>query len=129
MNAANLPFSAAAERNAGPILDVLQRVLLPQATVLEVASGSGQHAARFAAAMPGWVWQPTEADARALPAIAARCSGLAGVRTPLALDVLTHPWPVAPGRFDAVYCANLLHIAPWETCAALMAGAARVRAP
>ncbi len=124
MRDANLPFSPAAERNAGPILDMLQRVLPPQATVLEVASGTGQHAAHFAAAQPGWTWQPTEADTRALPAIAARCAALATVHAPLLLDVLARPWPPALGRYDAVYCANLLHIAPWETCAALMTGAA-----
>ena len=124
MTAANLPFSAAAERNRGPILDVLRQVLPAQAVVLEVASGSGQHAAHFAAAQAGWTWQPTEADAAALPAIGARCALLANVREPLRLDVLATPWPPALGRYDAIYCANLLHIAPWPTCAALMAGAA-----
>ena len=92
MTAVNLPFSAAAERNRGPILEVLRQVLPAQAVVLEVASGSGQHAAHFAAAQPGWSWQPTEADAAALPAIAARCAGLAQVRSPLLLDVLAAPW-------------------------------------
>ncbi|MDP1650228.1 MAG: DUF938 domain-containing protein [Rubrivivax sp.] len=124
MNDPSLPFSPAAERNAGPILDVLRQVLPAQATVLEVASGSGQHAARFAAARPGWTWQPTEAEAAALPAIAARCAALANVRSPLRLDVMAQPWPSALGRYDALYCANLLHIAPGPTCAALMAGAA-----
>jgi len=124
MNDDELPFSAAAERNRAPILEVLERVLPPHATVLEVASGSGQHAAHFAAAQPGWTWQPTEADASLLPALAARCAALATVGAPLRLDVLAQPWPAVLGRFDAVYCANLLHIAPWSTCAALMAGAA-----
>ncbi len=129
MTEAQLPFSPAAERNAGPILDVLQRVLPARATVLEVASGTGQHAAHFAAAQPGWTWQPTEADALALPAIAARCAAGANIRAPLVLDVLAPHWPVAPGGFDAVYCANLIHIAPWPTCAALMAGAAQALMP
>jgi SAM-dependent methyltransferase len=124
MNDDALPYSAAAERNRAPILEVLGRALPPHATVLEVASGTGQHAAHFAAAQPGWTWQPTEADASLLPALAARCAAQARVRAPLRLDVLAQPWPVALGRFDAVYCANLLHIAPWSTCAALMAGAA-----
>jgi len=126
---AKLPFSPAAERNAGPILDVLQRLLPAQAKVLEVASGTGQHAAHFAAAQPGWTWQPTEADAEALPAIAARCAGRANVRAPLVLDVLVQPWPVSPGGFDAVFCANLIHIAPWPTCAALTAGATQALVP
>jgi SAM-dependent methyltransferase len=125
MNDDGLPFSAAAERNRAPILEVLARVLPPRATVLEVASGTGQHAAHFGAAQPGWTWQPTEADAALLPALAARCATQANVRAPVLLDVLSQPWPVALGRYDAVYCANLLHIAPWPTCAALMNGAAR----
>lgn len=129
MTARQLPFSAAAERNRGPILDALQAVLPPHARVLEIASGTGQHAAHFAAAQPGWTWQPSEADAAALPVIAARCSGLANVRPPLALDVLEASWPAPAGAFDALFCANLLHIAPWPTCAALMAGAARHLAP
>jgi SAM-dependent methyltransferase len=120
-----LPFSAAADRNRRPILDVLARVLPPSATVLEIASGTGQHAAHFAAAHPGWTWRPTDADTSALPGIAQRCAGLANVRPPLQLDVLALPWPEALGRLDAVYCANLLHISPWATCEALMRGAAR----
>ncbi|HEX6707761.1 MAG TPA: DUF938 domain-containing protein [Albitalea sp.] len=124
MTPENLPFSGAADRNKGPILEVLRRVLPVTATVLEIASGTGQHAAHFAAASPGWQWQPTDVDDRALPAIAGRCAALPNVRAPLRLDVLAHPWPASLGRFDAVYCANLLHISPWPTCAALMQGAA-----
>jgi len=122
-HAPDLPFSPAAARNQGPILDVLRRVLPADATVLEIASGTGQHAAHFAAQQPGWQWQPTDADPAALPAIAARCQGLPNARAPVLLDVLA-PWPDALGRFDAVYCANMLHISPWATCAALMRGAA-----
>jgi SAM-dependent methyltransferase len=130
VNPVGLPHSPAAERNREPILGVLSRVLPLTAHVLEVASGTGQHAAHFGAARPGWTWQPTEADSVALPAIAARCAGLAGVRAPLALDVMRPPWPLpAAQAFDAVYCANLLHIAPWPACAALMAGAVRHLAP
>jgi len=119
----HLPFSPAAARNQGPILDVLRRVLPADAMVLEIASGRGQHAAHFAAQQPGWQWQPTDADPAALPTIAARCQGLPNARPPVLLDVLA-PWPEALGRFDAVYCANMLHISPWATCAALMRGAA-----
>jgi SAM-dependent methyltransferase len=118
-----LPFSAAAERNQGPILQALRRVLPARAAVLEIASGTGQHAAHFAREQPGWQWQPTDADPAALPAIAARCEGLPNVRPPLWLDVLA-AWPEALGPVDAVYCANMLHISPWATCQALMRGAA-----
>lgn len=125
-----LPSSPAAERNRGPILDVLRRWLPPQAQVLELASGTGQHAAHNAAAMPGWRWWPTEADPGALPTIAARCAGLANVADPRRLDVLAGPWPPAPGSgWDAVFCANLIHIAPWPVTSALMQGVARGLAP
>jgi SAM-dependent methyltransferase len=116
-----LPHSPAADRNKDAILGVLQR----QAAVLEIAAGTGQHAAHAAAAQPRWIWQPTDADADALPHIALRCARLANVRPPLQLDVLAWPWPLGGDmRFDAVFSANMLHISPWETCAALMRGAA-----
>jgi SAM-dependent methyltransferase len=120
-----LPFSPAAERNARPILAALSGWLPPRARVLEVASGTGQHAAHFVQAQPGWTWQPTEAQAQALPALAARCAGLPQALPPLQLDVLAPAWPVAEAGFDAVYCANLLHIAPWSVTPAFFAGAAR----
>jgi SAM-dependent methyltransferase len=131
----NLPNSPAADRNKQPILDVLRTVLPDRGSALEVASGTGQHAAFFAAELPGWTWQPTDADPDALPAIAAWTaqSGAANVRPPLLLDVMAAQWPSqgAPFAepFDAIYCANMLHIAPWATCAALMRGSARHLAP
>lgn len=116
--------SPAAERNKAPILAVLTRVVPGPAAMLEIASGTGQHAAHFAAARPDWDWQPSDADPDALASIAARTAALANVRPPLALNVLAPRWPQSLGRFDAVYCANMLHIAEWATCAALMQGAA-----
>lgn len=118
-----LPFSSAAQRNAAPIFEVLREVLGEAATVLEIASGTGQHAAHFAAARPGWEWQPTDAEDAALAGIAQRCASLQNVCAPLRLDVV-EPWPASLGRFDAVYCANMLHISPWASCGALMRGAA-----
>jgi SAM-dependent methyltransferase len=130
-----LPHSPAADRNKQPILDVLRGLLPAHGTALEIASGTGQHVAWFAAALDGWTWQPTDADESALPAIAAWTSqaGLANVRPPLLLDVMAAPWP-AQGPpfaepFDAIYCANMFHISPWATCAALMQGCARHLAP
>ena len=121
-----LPFSPAAERNRGPILQALASLLPAAAHVLEVASGTGQHAAFFAASQSGWQWQPTEAEAAALPSIAARCAGVPGVAVPRVLNVLAQPWPFQAASFDAVYVANLLHISPWPATAALVAGAAAV---
>jgi SAM-dependent methyltransferase len=120
-----LPFSPAAERNRGPILDVLERLLPAQCRVLEIASGTGQHAEHFAQARPLWRWQPSDGDASALPGIAARCTALANVAAPLHLDLLAPPWPASLDTYDAVYCANMLHISPWPTCAALMSVSAR----
>jgi SAM-dependent methyltransferase len=122
--AADLPFSPAADRNKAPILAALQRLLPASARVLEIASGTGQHAQHFASVCSRWVWQPTDADATMLPAINARCDGLTNVLPALRLDVAQTPWPLMPQQVDAVYCANLLHISPWPACAALMTGAA-----
>ena len=142
-------FSPAADRNKDPILQVLQRLLPAQACVLEIAAGTGQHAAHFAAHMPGWTWLPTDGDAAALASIAAWCADLPNVRPPQRLDLLaarpalaspSSPpsgksddvsayWHGIPCELDAIWCANLLHIAPWATCDALMQGAARHLAP
>ncbi len=121
---ADLPFSPAADRNKAPILSALQRLLPSPARVLEIAAGTGQHAQHFASARPGWLWQPTDADATMLPAINARCDGLANVLPVLLLDAAQTPWPLGATQVDAVYCANLLHISPWSVCPALMTGAA-----
>jgi SAM-dependent methyltransferase len=127
--------STAADRNKQPILEVLRSVLPAQGKALEIASGTGQHIVWFAAGLPQWTWQPTDADASALPSIAAYTAQAesANVRAPLLLDVLAPHWPAqGPAfseRFDAIYCANMLHIAPWETCAALMQGSARYLTP
>ncbi len=118
--------SPAAERNQGPILAELQRLLPLQGLALEIASGTGQHAAFFAGLLPGWRWQPSDGDARSLASISAWCEGLANVLPPLHLDLLAdEPWKWAPPNVDAIFCANLLHISPWATCAALMQGAAQ----
>ena len=127
--------SPAAERNRQPILQVLQALLPATGSALEVASGTGQHAAWFAAALPGWTWQPSDAQAGHLDSITAWCAdaGVHNVRTPVLLDVLAPQWPSSGTAFatpfDLVYCANMLHIAPWACCAGLMQGAARHLAP
>lgn len=121
--------SPAADRNAAPIMAALQRLLPARGVLLEVASGTGQHAARASAALPGWTWQPSDADPAALASIAAWCAGLPRVRAPLPLDVLAPTWPGVPDRVDAVFCANLIHIAPWAVCGALMRGSARHLSP
>jgi Protein of unknown function (DUF938) len=117
--------SPAAERNRAPILAQLQRLLPASGVLLEVASGTGQHAAHCAAAMPGWRWWPSDPEPRSWPSIAAWCDGVPNVAAALPLDVLHQPWPGVPAQVDAIFNANMLHISPWPTCAALMQGAAR----
>ena len=116
---------SSAERNSGPILEILRRVLPKIGLVLEVASGTGQHVVYFAQALKTLSWQPTEADAVCRRSISAWLitTNLANVRQPLDLDVRTLPWPVP--TLDAVVCINLVHIAPWSVATSLFAGAAR----
>lgn len=131
----DLPFSPAADRNKQAILEVMQHVLPAGGRMLEVASGTGQHAAWLGSNLPGWEWQPTEANSTALPTIAAwaRQTGATNIKAPCLLNVLEAQWPANDETlasdfglpFDAVYCANLLHIAPWDACLGLVAGAAR----
>lgn len=118
-----------AERNRDPILAVLRRVLPPAGLVLEVASGTGQHAVAFAAALPDLTWQPSDGDAGALDSIRAWAAGAAlpNLAEPLCLDAAAPEcWPVE--RADAIVCINMIHIAPWEACQGLMRGAGRVLA-
>lgn len=119
----------AAERNADPILAVLRRALPERGLVLEIASGTGQHAVHMARALPAIQWQPTDPDPSALASIAAWVAeaGLPNLRPPLALDVTAPVWPVA--RADAIVCINMLHITPWTAAEALFAGAARTLPP
>ncbi|RZJ26270.1 MAG: DUF938 domain-containing protein, partial [Haliea sp.] len=112
-----------------PILAQLRLLMPARGSALEIASGTGQHAAWFAPALPGWSWLPTDADAGNLAAIRDWTRDCPNVRAPLQLDVLAEQWPgegpPLQQLFDLVYCANLLHIAPWPVCAALMRGSAR----
>jgi Protein of unknown function (DUF938) len=120
----------AAERNRGPILEVLQQVFeAERGTVLEVASGSGQHACHFARHLPQLRWQPSEIDPRSLRSIEAwrAHEQLANVLPPLELDATWDSWPVQ--RVDAVFSANMIHIAPWEVCLGLIRGAGAYLAP
>jgi SAM-dependent methyltransferase len=121
--------SPACERNREPIAAELQRVLPEQGLMLEIASGTGQHAAHFAAALPGWRWQPSDRDETGFASIRAWCCDLSNVSAPVLLDVRVDHWAAAPPQVDAVFCANMIHIAPWPCTAALMQGAARLLAP
>ncbi|WP_448658071.1 DUF938 domain-containing protein [Sphingomonas sp. CJ99] len=111
-------------RNRDAILIELRDLLPASGTVLEVASGSGEHIAYFAPLFPALTWQPSDPDAAALASIAAWTDGMANVRPPVMIDAAAADWPV--DRADAMFCANMVHIAPWEAALGLMAEAGRV---
>lgn len=119
----------AAARNRDPILAVLRRVLPRTGLILEVASGTGEHAVHFAARLPDLAWQPTDPDPDMLRSIAAHRAraALPNLRPPLILDAAAPSWPVA--RADGIVAINLIHIAPWAAAEGLMRGAAGALAP
>lgn len=122
-------FAPAVARNKAAITEVLARHLPQSGMVLEIASGSGEHALHFAAHFPALTFQPTDPAAAACASIAAwrDQAQLANLLPPLALDVMDDPWPM-PGA-DAVLCINMIHIAPWDATSALIRGAARTLPP
>ncbi len=121
--------SPSVARNRHPILEVLRRVLPRTGTVLEIASGTGEHAVHFAVALPHLAWQPTDQDEQALSSIAAHRapSGLPNLLPPLWLDAAAPEWPL--DRADAVVAINMVHISPWPATQGLMAGAGRLLPP
>lgn len=117
-------------RNRAPILAVLQRVLPATGGVLlELASGSGQHGAWMVEQLPGWRWQPTDVQPEALASIESwrLHSGSQRLLPPLRVDVRAQDWPVE--AVQAVFCANMIHIAPWSCTLGLFAGVGRVLDP
>jgi hypothetical protein len=119
----------AVARNREPILAVLRRVLPERGLVLEIASGSGEHAFYFAAALPRLTWQPTDPDPEARDSIAAYRAAmeLPNVLPPLALDAAASRWPVTQANaIIAILAINMIHIAPWAAAEGLMAGAERL---
>ena len=119
----------ATERNREPLLAVLARVFPDPAAVLEIASGSGQHAAYFGRHLPHLTWQPSDREPELLASIDAWVSevGAPNVLPAVHLDVCEGPW--LPGPLGGVVCINMIHIAPWEACEALLTGAAAHLAP
>lgn len=116
----------ATQRNRDAILDVLRGVLPPAGLVLEIASGSGEHIAHFAQALPNLTFQPTDPDADALRSIAAWAAEhrLDNIRPPVMLDASSRQWSVT--QADAILCINMIHISPWQATLGLLRGAARI---
>ena len=123
-------FAPATGRNREPILAVLRRVLPAEGTVLEIASGTGEHAAFFAPHFPHLAWQPTDLDPDALTSIDAwrEFTGAANVRAARHLDASLPPWPVDDPP-AAMFNANMIHIAPWTAALGLLNEAGRLLAP
>ena len=120
-------FAPATLRNRAAILAVLRDELPPSGQVLEIASGSGEHAVFFSGQLPDIIWQPSDQDTSSLTSIAAWAGSLhprlANLRAPLHLDLLQGEWPVAAA--DAIFVANLTHIAPWAATERLFVGGAK----
>jgi SAM-dependent methyltransferase len=121
--------SPSVARNREPILAVLRRVLPKQGDILEIASGTGEHAVFFAAALPNLLWQPTDQDPLALRSIAAHraAAGLSNLAPPLPLEASASDWPVS--HADAVVAINMVHISPWSATEGLIRGSERILPP
>ena len=116
----------ATQRNRDFILEVLKTILPSTGTVLEVASGTGQHVAYFASKLEKLQWLPTDLDSDALPSIDSWCENLPNVAQAQQLDVC-EPWPVTAA--DALINVNMIHISPWQTCLGLFEGSSKVLPP
>ncbi len=126
MTSAGRRHAPATARNSDPILEVLRRVLPSTGTVLEIASGSGEHAVFMARNLPGLIWQPSDLDADARSSIDAwrQHELLANMREPLAIDAETDHWDIDAA--DAIVCINMVHISPWTATEGVIRGAARL---
>jgi hypothetical protein len=122
-------FAPATVRNREAIRAVLADILPTSGTVLEIASGTGEHIVHFAEAFPHLRWQPSDYDEAGLASIAAWAgeSGLANILPPVQIDATAPDWPLE--ATDAVLCINMVHIAPWAATKGLFAGAARLLSP
>jgi hypothetical protein len=119
----------ATQRNREPIVAVLRRVLPANGALLEIASGTGEHAVYFATQIPGRIFQPSDPDPAHRASIAAwrAADAPATLRAPLALDVTSPDWEASegiPADLAAILCINMIHIAPWSAALGLLRGAA-----
>lgn len=116
----------ATERNREPIAAILRDVLPASGTVLEIASGSGEHAIHFARAFPALTWIPSDPDPAAIASIRgwAEAARLPNIRPPLLIDAASADWPIA--QADAMLCVNMVHISPWEATVGLLSQAEKL---
>ena len=121
--------AASASRNAAPILALLQAVLPAEGRLLEIASGTGQHARAFAEGLPGWHWQPTDVTAERFASIRAWAEGQDRIAPPRLLDAARPGWAAEWGQWDAVLLVNLLHLIPDAAAGRVLEGIAAALAP
>jgi Protein of unknown function (DUF938) len=119
-------YAPATLRNRDVIAEALGRILPDHGTVLEIASGTGEHLAHFAEIFPNIDWQPSDYDEAGLISIDAWSvdAGLPNILSPMRIDAAAADWPI--GRADAILCINMIHISPWQAAIGLMAGAGRI---
>lgn len=129
-------FAPATQRNREPILEVLQRILPNTGTILEIASGTGEHAVFFAPRLPGRKWLPTDIHYLSLASISAwgKYSPSDNIYSPILLDVCENIWAIEQenqylAEITAIVSINMIHISPWAACLGLMAGAGRILPP
>ncbi len=125
------PSSPAALRNRGPIADILQEILPDTGKVLEIASGTGEHALYFAQRFPQMLWQPSDASEAAVAAIESwrATADLPNLLAPVKLDASApEGWPEMDG-ISTILCINMVHISPWAATEGLMRGSAKLLAP
>jgi hypothetical protein len=122
-------FAPATQRNREAIAGVLSDLLPPDGLVLELASGSGEHAVYFAGLFPHLIWQPSDPDPDALTSIQAwrEHAGLSNVLAPLNIDTTAPTWPIRSA--DAVLCINMIHISPWSSTEGMIAGSRQLLGP
>jgi hypothetical protein len=118
----NLPHAPATQRNREPIFTVLEEALADRLSLLEIASGTGEHAAWMSPRLPGMRWQPSDKNRNSLATIDAHNRNIQDVIQSIHLDV-QNDWPEE--NYEAILCINMIHISPWENCQALMRGAGR----
>ncbi len=127
-------YSPSVARNRDAILEILRQVLPPTGPILEVGSGTGEHAVHFAPHFQKSYWQPSDPDSESRASVAAwtESAGAENVLAPIALDVRESVWPLeeedAARCLAAVISINMIHISPWSACLGLLAGAGRLLA-
>ncbi len=123
-------YSPAVARNREPILSILRDEVPNEGMILEIGSGSGEHAVHFASALPGLTWQPTDRDETAMAGIDShvRAIGQQNILKAQVLDVMQAPWSLS-GPYDGIFCANVIHIAPWAVAEAIIGASSEVLVP